>query len=234
MLDGVTYRGVFTTQWDDDNGAWVYAFSAISADGVAVWGSQTVVATSAAHGSRCAARAPRYGQTFSLAMPRPHGNPRDAYSYSVVSGPPGLTVDRATGVVTWRPALSDVGIPYEVTVRALKTEAGDPDQTWYTFTPHRVVGHGRPAPGPALLGGGVRRAARRERPVHRAHDAAFPARAAALPELDPNLRLDPAAGVLALSTTRADFNGAAGLDDEQQPGRGARPTSGSREARTSR
>ena len=51
-----------------------------------------------------------------------------------MSGPTGLTVDRATGIVTWRPALSDVGIPYNVTIRALKTEVDDPDQTWYTFT----------------------------------------------------------------------------------------------------
>ena len=43
-LDGVTYRGVFTTQWDDDQGAWVHAFSALSPEGVAAWGSQTVVA----------------------------------------------------------------------------------------------------------------------------------------------------------------------------------------------
>ncbi|PTX90642.1 hypothetical protein DB354_18405 [Opitutus sp. ER46] len=39
VLGGTTYRGVFTPQWDDDNQVWVRAFSAISAGGVAVWGS---------------------------------------------------------------------------------------------------------------------------------------------------------------------------------------------------
>jgi hypothetical protein len=53
VLGGVTYRGVFSTQWDDDNGAWVRAFSAISDDGVAVWGSQPVVSRHPPRGSRC-------------------------------------------------------------------------------------------------------------------------------------------------------------------------------------
>jgi beta-xylosidase len=39
-LDGVSYRGVFARQWDDDNGVWVLGFSALSGDGVAVWGSK--------------------------------------------------------------------------------------------------------------------------------------------------------------------------------------------------
>ncbi len=39
-LAGTTYHGVFSRQWDDDNQAWVLTFSALSADGVAVWGSQ--------------------------------------------------------------------------------------------------------------------------------------------------------------------------------------------------
>lgn len=43
-LGGVTYRGVFSRQWDDENARWVLAFSAISNSGVAVWGSK--VATS--------------------------------------------------------------------------------------------------------------------------------------------------------------------------------------------
>ena len=138
-----------------------------------------------------------------------------------MSGPTGLTVDRATGVVTWRPALSDVGVPYEVTVRALKTEAGDPDQTWYTFTLTASVGHRGPAPGSATslrpASGGLRDA----NGAFTGLTTRLPGTGVAVPDLDPNLRLDTAAGVLALSTTRADFNGAAGLAGEQQPGRGA-------------
>jgi beta-xylosidase len=42
---GTTYRGVFMRQWDDDQRAWVRAFSALSADGVALWGSKVAIAT---------------------------------------------------------------------------------------------------------------------------------------------------------------------------------------------
>lgn len=39
-LGGATYKGVFVEVWDDDNQVWVLAFTALSADGVAVWGSK--------------------------------------------------------------------------------------------------------------------------------------------------------------------------------------------------
>lgn len=39
-LAGTTYRGVFVRQWDDDNLVWVLAFSALSNNGVAIWGSK--------------------------------------------------------------------------------------------------------------------------------------------------------------------------------------------------
>ena len=46
----------------------------------------------------------------------------------------------------------------------------------------------------------------------------LPARAGALPELDPLMRLDTGAGLLALRTTQADFNGGAGLAGNSSPG----------------
>ncbi len=39
-IGGVTYHGVFAEVWDDDNQVWVLAFTALSSDGVAVWGSR--------------------------------------------------------------------------------------------------------------------------------------------------------------------------------------------------
>jgi beta-xylosidase len=217
VLDGVTYRGVFTNEWDDDHGAWVSSFSAISSDGVAVWGSQTVVAKHPPRTVALPAREPLYAQTFSIAMPEPQGNPGHAYSYSVVSGPAGLTVDRATGVVTWRPALSDVGIPHVVTIRALQTRLGHPDQTWYTFkltasstTVVRRLDLDFSSTAPAGL--------RDANGVFSGWTTRLPGTGAALPESDPNLRLDTAAGLLFLNTTRADFNGAAGLAHNSSPG----------------
>ncbi|MDR1001018.1 MAG: family 43 glycosylhydrolase [Clostridiales bacterium] len=37
-LNGVRYEGVFLRQWDNDNSKWVQAFTAISDDGVEIWG----------------------------------------------------------------------------------------------------------------------------------------------------------------------------------------------------
>lgn len=45
-LGGVSYRGVVSHQWDDDNGSWVMTFSALSPDGAAFWGSEVASARS--------------------------------------------------------------------------------------------------------------------------------------------------------------------------------------------
>ncbi|MDI9419228.1 MAG: glycoside hydrolase family 43 protein [Bacillota bacterium] len=39
-IDGTAYKGVFIRQWDDDNTVWLMAFTALSDDGTAVWGSK--------------------------------------------------------------------------------------------------------------------------------------------------------------------------------------------------
>jgi Beta-xylosidase len=39
-IDGVQYKGVFVRQWDESTQAYVMAFSALSGEGAAVWGSQ--------------------------------------------------------------------------------------------------------------------------------------------------------------------------------------------------
>jgi len=39
-VEGVEYKGVFIRQWDDDQAVWLMAFTALSADGTAVWGSK--------------------------------------------------------------------------------------------------------------------------------------------------------------------------------------------------
>ncbi len=40
ILDDVAYQGVVSTQWDNDNRVWIRAFSALSEEGVALWGSR--------------------------------------------------------------------------------------------------------------------------------------------------------------------------------------------------
>jgi arabinan endo-1,5-alpha-L-arabinosidase len=44
-LAGTSYRGVFARQWDDDNQVWTLTFSALSTDGVSVWGSKVAALT---------------------------------------------------------------------------------------------------------------------------------------------------------------------------------------------
>jgi beta-xylosidase len=217
VLSGTTYRGVFSTQWDFDNGTWVYSFSALSRAGVAVWGSQVVVAK---HGPRTVPvedQEALYGDTFELALTPPLGSPKNAYTYSVASGPTGLGVDRTSGVVTWRPALSDVGLPYEVSIRAVKTDPADPDEVLYTFTltaTSSTVVRRMDLDFATAGAAGLRDA----NGVFTGLTTRLPGTGSALPELDPNLRLDAGSGVLALSTTRADFNGAAGLEGNSSPG----------------
>ena len=41
-LDDTVYQGVFLRQWDVDERKWVMTFSALSSDGIAVWGSQVI------------------------------------------------------------------------------------------------------------------------------------------------------------------------------------------------
>ena len=42
-IDGTTYKGVFSRQWDDDNQVWVVTFSALATNGVAIWGSKAAI-----------------------------------------------------------------------------------------------------------------------------------------------------------------------------------------------
>ncbi|MDR1788617.1 MAG: glycoside hydrolase family 43 protein [Treponema sp.] len=44
-VGGVPYKGVFLRQWDGDRGMWVQAFTALSADGTALWGAGAAVKT---------------------------------------------------------------------------------------------------------------------------------------------------------------------------------------------
>jgi arabinan endo-1,5-alpha-L-arabinosidase len=216
VLNGLTYRGLFTTQWDNDNGSWVFAFSAVSRTGVSVWGSQ-VVTSKHPRTVALSGQTVLYGESFSFGIPAPIGSPRNAYSYSLVSGPSGLTVDRPTGAVSWRPSLIEVGRTYDVVVRALKTDPSDPDEVLYAFpltvTSSTVVRR-LDLEFSVAASGGLRDVDGQFTGV----TARLPGTGAGLPELDPNMRVDTAAGVLELRTTRADFNGRVGLPTNSSPG----------------
>lgn len=47
-IGGTLYRGVYSRHWDDDQRRWVPAFSALSDNGVAIWGSKVTIYTAPA------------------------------------------------------------------------------------------------------------------------------------------------------------------------------------------
>lgn len=215
-LDGQTYRGVFSREWDDDHGAWVYAFSALSSDGVAVWGSKTVISRTPPRTIPLRDRVAYYGETYTARTPEPNRDPRRVFGYSVVEGPARLTVDRATGVVSWRPTLAQVDRTFPVTILALDTST-NPVQTLYTFdvtVRSRTVLRRLDLDFSTPATGGLQDAAGQFTGL----TARLPGTGGALPALDPNLWLDPARGVLELRSTQADFNGRAGLTANSSPG----------------
>ena len=216
-LGGTSYHGVMGTQWDDDHGAWVHTFSAISSDGVSVWGSRVVIGKEEPVVVVLPDRLALYGHTMSLATPEPRDNPKDVYSYSVAQGPAGISIDRATGMVSWRPTLTQLDVPFVVTVVATNTSAADPRQTHYTFTLAarsanvvRRVNLGFNAPATS----GIQDASGQ----FTGFTSRLPGTGAALPAFHPNLRLDSADGMLELVTTQGDFNGQAGLSNASAPG----------------
>lgn len=216
-IDGKMYQGVFTTQWDDDNSSWVYGFTALSTEGASVWGSKVVLAQQPPITIPRPNQIAYYRETFTIAMPTPSNNPHDTFAYSIASGPTGLTVDRDSGIVSWRPSLAQVDQTFPVTVLALNTSQSNPAQTLYTFnltaksrTPVRRFEMNFNS----LMTSGIRDAQNNciGFTTHLAGTGA------SLPTKDPNLSLDPASGVLRIKTTQSDFNGRAGLSTMSAPG----------------
>ncbi len=79
-LSGVTYRGVFVRQWDDDNQMWVQAFTALSDNGTACWGSKVASPAPLAIVTPPASQAVTLGQavTFSVSTT---GTPAPTYQW---------------------------------------------------------------------------------------------------------------------------------------------------------
>jgi arabinan endo-1,5-alpha-L-arabinosidase len=38
-VDGILYKGIFLRCWDENSKMWVQAFTALSGDGIALWGA---------------------------------------------------------------------------------------------------------------------------------------------------------------------------------------------------
>ena len=199
VLDGVTYRGVFTTQWDDDHGAWVYAFSAISRDGVAAWGSQTVVAKHPPRRVALRGREPLYGQTFSL--PDAHARRKPVGLLQLLGRQRAHRVDRGSRHRCGDVAAGPVGRGHSV--------RGD-DSRAQDRSPVIRTRPGTPSPSPPRRprsSGAWIWGSRPRRPrgcatsngLFTGFTTRLPGTGAALPELDPDLRLDRSGSLLALA-----------------------------------
>lgn len=216
-LGGEVYCGVAATQWDDDQGAWVRVFTALSSEGVSLWGSRPVIGRRPPRTETLPDRLALFGETRELALPEPRGHPRTPFTYSLLEGPAGATIDRATGLLTWNPTLTQVDVPYPVTVVAVAVSPDDPRQTRYSFTltAHSInvvrrVDLSFDEPGTEGLTDALGQLT--------GLTARLPGTGSALPALDPRLLLDSEAGVLEVQSARADFFGQVGLENASAPG----------------
>lgn len=216
-IDGITYHGVFAKLWDDDNGVWVNTFSALSANGVSIWGSRVAISTTPPTLVSLGERLTLYGRALSFSVPPPIGDSPRVYSYSLVSGPIGLSVDRATGQVSWTPMLSQVDTAVPVVIRAVNTD-GDPVQILYTVSlipKSPVVLRRLDLDFSSPASSGLQDIAGQFTGLTR-H---LPGTGTALPAgPDSNLRLNTAASQLELTSTLADYNGRNGLPTNTSPG----------------
>ncbi|WRQ86003.1 family 43 glycosylhydrolase [Actomonas aquatica] len=93
-LGASTYRGVFARQWDQDRSRWLLTFSALNADGTAVWGNKVAVDTAPQWLTAPADQAVSTGATVTLTA-MASGDPEPTYQWRK-DGAPIAGATRAT------------------------------------------------------------------------------------------------------------------------------------------
>ena len=91
-LAGVTYHGEFLRAWDDDTQVWVLTFTALSGNGVAVWGSKIAINTVPAFLTSPASQTVTAGASVTLTAVA-SGDPAPTYQWK--KG--GIAIGGATG-----------------------------------------------------------------------------------------------------------------------------------------
>ena len=79
-FSGVIYRGVFVRQWDDDTQTWVLAFTALSDNGTAIWGSKVAINTLPAILTQPASRTVSAGTSVTFTV-LASGDPAPTYQW---------------------------------------------------------------------------------------------------------------------------------------------------------
>lgn len=216
VLGGATYRGVVCRQWDDDNRVWVLAFSALSGSGVAVWGSKVAVANTAPSWPSLTDGAATQGNPWSITLTANDPDAGQVLTYSLVNPPIGASIDPATGVVTWTPVLAQVGGAETFSVRVADNGATSLAAT----TSFRVaVSSPRVVQRSALTfdvagTSGLRDGAG----VFTGLTARLPGTGASAPTNDPLLSLATGSSVLAITSSRSDYNGSVSLASNRSVG----------------
>ncbi len=133
-----------------------------------------------------------------------------------MEAPTGASIDAASGVLSWTPLLAHVGGEFDFTVRVTDNDA-NPGAATTSFRVRveavNVVRRARldfDAPGTTGLRDGAG--------TFTGMTARLPGTGGSVPTNDPLLALNPAAGVLALTSSQADYNGGAGLATNRSVG----------------
>ncbi len=216
-LERIVYRGVFTRQWDDDSRVWVRAFTALSAGGAAVWGSEVAAPNSPPVLEPQSDAAAVRGETWRRTVFASDGDYAQAVAYSLTTAPAGAAINAATGEISWTPSLAEVGRLQRFTVRATDNGAAPrfAEASFDVAVSSRTVLRRLELDFTAAGVAGLRDGAGRFTGL----TARLPGTGAGAPLNDPLLNLNTAgAGVLALTTTQSDYNGGAGLAGNRSVG----------------
>ncbi|EDY81360.1 glycosyl hydrolase, family 43 [Verrucomicrobiia bacterium DG1235] len=121
-MDGVLFKGVVCEQWDDENRKWLNGFSAISQDGVSLWGSEVAVLDRTGNLNPpdlepIPDMALAMGESLSLVLSNREPATDLVLEYKVVEAPDGLQVDVVSGEITWEPLASQMGQVFTVHIQ---------------------------------------------------------------------------------------------------------------------
>jgi len=221
-LGGTTYTGVFCRTWDTDNRLWVDSFTALSADGTALWGSEVAIPERSEPYTPIdlapiPAQALAIGETLETTLYDRQDATQYVLEYELIDAPAGAAIGAQTGVLTYTPLLDQMG--QTVTIRARAYDVLDPSlNAEVAFTVY--VG----APQGTLQGANTFDAVATTGIEDADGDptgltARLSGTGTALAEQDPKLNLDTAQGVLEIESSQADFNGQAGVAEVSAPGR---------------
>ncbi|MBC2606726.1 glycoside hydrolase family 43 protein [Pelagicoccus albus] len=213
-MDDVLYKGVVCEQWDNENSMWVMGFTAVSPDGVAIWGSEVAIADRTGDLdppvlAQIDDTALAMGESLDLVLTNLAPNSELTLVYKILQGPEGLEVDSLTGAITWTPLVSQMGQAYPVQIQVY--DLIDPSlMDEVNFSVYASGGYEFEelfVDFTSAGSGGILDNAGKSTGL----TARLSGTGTSYSSNDPNLTLDEENGHLTLASTETDFNGQAGV-----------------------